>query len=164
MTILDKSVHLVSTDIWQQYGVYGSKLTTSTWGKDEKLTALSWRVCTRVTILTQPKLGLQACVYKKIYYAPHLERLLQGKGSIKYTHKDSYKEKTSKPRKRGQPSTTMKAPIPSLTKVRIIYPRSGTPKLWKVITWHSEDIWLAPHWCSLWGLLFLYCASIVSNT
>ena len=34
----------------------------------------------------------------------------------------SYKEKTSTPRKRGQPSTTTKAPIPSQIKVRIIYP------------------------------------------
>ena len=35
--------------------------------------------------------------------------------------RDSYKEKTSTPRKRGQPSTTIKAPIPSQIKVRIIY-------------------------------------------
>ena len=35
---------------------------------------------------------------------------------------DSYKEKTFTPRKRGQPSTTIKAPIPSQIKVRIIYP------------------------------------------
>ena len=35
---------------------------------------------------------------------------------------DSYKEKTSTPRKRCQPSTTIKAPIPSQIEVRIIYP------------------------------------------
>ena len=35
---------------------------------------------------------------------------------------DSYKENTSTPRKRGQPSTTIKAPTPSQIKVRIIYP------------------------------------------
>ena len=45
-------------------------------------------------------LGLHACVYKEISYASCLERLLQGKGSAKYAYKDSYKEKTSKPRKR----------------------------------------------------------------
>ena len=35
---------------------------------------------------------------------------------------DSHKEKTSIPRKRGQPFTTIKAPIPSQIKVCIIYP------------------------------------------
>ena len=35
---------------------------------------------------------------------------------------DSYKEKTSTSMKRGQPSTTIKAPIPLQIKVRIIYP------------------------------------------
>jgi len=49
-------------------------------------------------------------------------KLLQGKNSAKYAHKDSYKEKTSTAKKRGQPSTTIKAPIPSLAKVRIIDP------------------------------------------
>ena len=39
-------------------------------------------------------LGLHACIYKEISCAPRLERLLQGKGSAKYVHKDSYKEKT----------------------------------------------------------------------
>ena len=34
---------------------------------------------------------------------------------------DSYKEKTSTPRRRAQPFTTIKAPIPSEIKVRIIY-------------------------------------------
>ena len=38
-------------------------------------------------------------------------------------------KKTSKPRKRGQPLSTIKAPIPSLTKVRIIYP-----------LWHSRVV------------------------
>ena len=33
-----------------------------------------------------------------------------------------YKEKTSRSRKRGQPPTTIKAPIPSQIKVRMIYP------------------------------------------
>ena len=36
--------------------------------------------------------------------------------------KDSYKEKTSTPKKRCQPSITIKVPIPSQIKVRIIYP------------------------------------------
>ena len=71
-------------------------------------------------------LSLHTCVCKEISCALRLERLLQGKGSAKYAHKDSYKEKTSKPRKRCQPSTTIKAPIPSLTKVRIISPNSST--------------------------------------
>ena len=35
---------------------------------------------------------------------------------------ESYKEKTWIPRKRGQPSTTIKTPIPSQIKVRVIYP------------------------------------------
>ena len=34
---------------------------------------------------------------------------------------DSYKEKTSTSRKRDQPSTTIKAPIPLQIKVRLIY-------------------------------------------
>ena len=50
---------------------------------------------------------------------------------MKYAHGDSYKEKTSKPRSRYQPSTTIKTPKPSQTKVRIIYPSSGTLELWK---------------------------------
>jgi len=70
-------------------------------------------------------IGFHACVYKEIYCAPCLERLLQGKGSAKYAHKDSYKENTSKLRKRCQPFSTMKAPIPSLTKAHIIYPSFG---------------------------------------
>ena len=36
--------------------------------------------------------------------------------------KDSYKEKTSIPRKRDQPPTTIKVSIPSQIEVRIIYP------------------------------------------
>ena len=71
-------------------------------------------------------LGLHACVYKEISCAPRLERLLQGKGFVKYAHKDSYKKKTSKLRKRCQPSTTIKAPLSLLTRVRIISPRFGT--------------------------------------
>ena len=74
-------------------------------------------------------LGLHACIYKEISCAPHLERLLQGKGSAKYAYKDSYKEKISKPMKRCQPFTTIKASIPSLIKVCIIYPSSGTLEL-----------------------------------
>ena len=35
---------------------------------------------------------------------------------------DSYKEKTSTPRKRGQPPAAIKASIPSQIKVSIIYP------------------------------------------
>ena len=34
---------------------------------------------------------------------------LQGKDFEKYAHKDSYKEKNSTPRKRGQPFTTIKS-------------------------------------------------------
>ena len=41
--------------------------------------------------------------------------------------------------------------------VCIIHPSSGTLELWKVLTWPSEGIWLAPHRCSLLGLLFLLC-------
>ena len=74
-------------------------------------------------------LGLHACIYKEISCAIRLERLLQGKGSAKYTHKNSYKEKTSKPRKRCQPSITIKAPISLLTKVRIIHTSFGTLEL-----------------------------------
>ena len=74
-------------------------------------------------------LGLHACIYKEISCASHLERLLQGKSFAKYAHKDSYKEKTSEPRKRCKPSTTIKAPIPSLTKVCIIYPSSDILEL-----------------------------------
>ena len=70
-------------------------------------------------------------MYKEISFAPCLERLLQGKGSIKYAYKDSYKKKTSKPMKICQPSTTIKVPILSLTKVRIIYPSSGTLRVVK---------------------------------
>ena len=55
--------------------------------------------------------------------------LLQGIDSAKYAYEDFYKEKTSELRKRGQPSTTIKAPRPSLTKVRIIYPSFGTLEL-----------------------------------
>ena len=83
------------------------------------------------------------------------------RSSVKNAHKDSYKERNSKPRKRDQPSTTIKTLKPSQTKVRIIHPRSGTLELWEVITWPSEDIWPAPHRCFLWGLLFLCCAGVV---
>ena len=58
-------------------------------------------------------LGLHVCIYIEISYAPRLvliKRLLQGKDSEKYAHKDSYKEKNSTPRKRGQPFTTIKSP------------------------------------------------------
>ena len=48
--------------------------------------------------------------------------LLQRKDSTKYAHKDSYKKEPSIARKRGQPSTTIKAQIPSLAKVHIIDP------------------------------------------
>ena len=43
---------------------------------------------------------------------------------------DSYKEKTSTPRKGDQPSTTIKAPMPLQIKVRIIYPL-GILELWE---------------------------------
>ena len=48
----------------------------------------------------------------------------------KYAQEDSYKEKTSNPRRRGQPSTTIKTSIPSQIKVRRIHPSSGTLELW----------------------------------
>ena len=51
-----------------------------------------------------------------------LKGSLQGKDPAKYAQEESYKEKTSAPRKRYQPSTTIKAPIPSLAKVHIIHP------------------------------------------
>jgi len=38
------------------------------------------------------------------------KRLLQEKDFEKYAHEDSYKEKKSTPRKRGQPFTTIKSP------------------------------------------------------
>ena len=38
------------------------------------------------------------------------EKLLQGKGSTKYTNKDSYKEKTSKPREKSQTFYYYKSP------------------------------------------------------
>ena len=38
------------------------------------------------------------------------------------TQVESYKKKTSTLRKKGQPPTIIKAPIPSQIKVRIIYP------------------------------------------
>ena len=98
--------------------------------------------------------GLHACMYKEISCVIRLVRLLQGKGSVKYAHEDSYKEKTSNPRKRCQPSTTIKASIPWLTKVRIIHPSPRTLELQEVLTRPSEGIWLAPNQCSLWGLLF----------
>ena len=85
------------------------------------------------------------------------KRILQGKDSAKYTHEGSYKEKTSKPRKRCQPSTTIKTPKPVLTKVRIIHPSSDILELWEVLTWPSEGIQPAPHRCSLLGLFFLLC-------
>ena len=44
------------------------------------------------------------------------------KDPAKYAQEDSYKEKTSNPRKRGQPYTTLKAPIPSQIEVNIFYP------------------------------------------
>ena len=74
-------------------------------------------------------LGLHTCIYKEISCAICLERLLQGKGSAKYTHKNSYKGKTSKPRKKCQPSTTIKTSISLLTKVRIIHTSFGTLEL-----------------------------------
>ena len=48
----------------------------------------------------------------------------------KYAQEDSYKEKTSNPRRRCQPSTTIKTSIPSQIKVRRIHPSSGTLELW----------------------------------
>ena len=33
-------------------------------------------------------------------------------------------------------------------------PLSSTLELWEILTWPSEGIWLAPHRCSLLGLLF----------
>ena len=102
---------------WSWWGQLGRR-----WKADDtKLKGMTETDGSDITLL-----GLHACIYKEISCAPHLERLLQGKGSTKYAHKDSYKEKASKSRKRCQPSTTIKAPIPSLTKVHIIYPSSGT--------------------------------------
>ena len=58
-------------------------------------------------------LGLHVCIYEEISCAPRLvliKRLLQGKDSEQYAYEDSYKEKNSTPRKRGQPFTTIKIP------------------------------------------------------
>ena len=38
------------------------------------------------------------------------KKLLKGKNFEKYAHENSYKEKKSTPRKRGQPLTTIKSP------------------------------------------------------
>ena len=48
------------------------------------------------------------------------------RSSVKISHKDSYKERNSKPRKRDQPSITIKTPKLLQSKVRIIHPSSGT--------------------------------------
>ena len=64
------------------------------------------------------------------------------------------KKKTSHVRKEGRFYTTIKTQKTSTHKVHIIHPNSGTLELWEVLTWPSEDIWLAPHRCSLLGLLF----------
>ena len=80
-------------------------------------------------------LDLHACVYKEIFYAPCLPL-------IKKTPKErisedtqikevlSYKERTSRSRHGFRPYTTIKAPIPSPTKVRIIHLSFGTLELW----------------------------------
>ena len=57
------------------------------------------------------------CVNKDLLYKESVLSIMFGT-----IQEDSCKEKTSTPRKRGQPSTTIKAPIPSQIKVCIIYP------------------------------------------
>ena len=105
-------------------------------------------------------LGLHVCIYKEISCTPLLvliKRLLQGKDFEKYAHEDSYKEKNSTPRKRGQPFTTIKSSNTLTNQSTHNWPRSSTLELWEVLTWPSEGIWPAPHRCSLRGLLLLLC-------
>ena len=52
----------------------------------------------------------------------------------------SYKERFSKPRRRCQPSATIKTPKPSQTKVHIIYLSSGTLELWKVLWLNLQKV------------------------
>ena len=66
----------------------------------------------------------------------------------------SIKKKTSHIRKEGRFYTTIKTQKTSTYKVHIIHPNSGTLELWEVQTRPSEDIQLAPHRCSLLGVLF----------
>ena len=51
-----------------------------------------------------------ACMHKETSYAPCFVLIVRTptrKGFAKFAHKDSYKEKNSKPRKGCQPSTTI---------------------------------------------------------
>ena len=43
-------------------------------------------------------------------------------------------------------------------------PLSSTLELWEVLTWSSEGIWPAPHWCSQVNLLFLCCVGVITST
>ena len=86
-----------------------------------------------------------------------IKRIPTRKGFAKYAHEDSYKKRSSKPRRIYQLYATIKTPRPSQIKVRIIHPSFSTLELWKVLTWPSEGIWPTPHRCSLLGLLFLLC-------
>ena len=90
---------------------------------------------------------------------------LQGKiflTTFKNIQVEFYKEKTSTPRRRSQPSTTIKAPIPSQVNVRIIYPLYHFRVVRIILTWPSEGIWLAPHRCSLRSSIILLCRSTLS--
>ena len=69
----------------------------------------------------------------------------------------SYKEKTCYASKDVLDLHNYKNPKTLKKKVRIIYLSSNTLELWEILTWPSEDIWSAPHQCSLLGLLFLLC-------
>ena len=87
--------------------------------------------------------------YEKLRWNPNINRILAQREFLKiralmktffvrdlsitfrFSQRDSYKEKIWTPRKGGQSSTTIKAPIPSHAKVRIILPFSGTLELWE---------------------------------
>ena len=68
------------------------------------------------------------------------EKLLQGKGSAKYTNKDSYKEKTSKPIEKSQTFYYYKSPKTLNDQGMHNLLNSGTLELRIVLTWPSEGI------------------------
>ena len=99
---------------------------------------LTWPPCVRVqgnilcpTLSVNQKDSYKERIPQNTLMRTPIRKILlnQGNDFTKYAHEDSYKEKTSKPRKRCQPSTTIKALKPSLTKVYIIYLSSSTLEL-----------------------------------
>ena len=131
-----------------------------------KLMALRLKGSGKLTTLIEDCLSPTYYVYKEISCSPRLvisKGIPIRKGSHKICLKRFLKRKDFQSNKERSALYYYKNSNILTNQGTHNLPLSSTLELWEVLTWPSEGIWPAPHWCLMLGLLFLCCASVTSS-